>query len=188
MTAYGILSRGLLSGSKPQAQGDFRVRLPRFIGANLQNNERLVATLRDLAVQQGVTPVQLVIAWVLAKGDFIVPLIGSRTRQQLRDSLGALRVQRPPQSWRRWRLRFPYGRGRNAVRRASDADWIASGDSSAAVRGLERERLVILWRAMNSATRSRLSAVLRDGHFWIPLAVMIGGLLLLSFVSNWSLR
>jgi len=96
VTAYGILSRGLLSNSKPQAQGDIRNRLPRFTGENAQQNQRLVAALNDLAAQKHVTTVQLAIAWVLAKGDFIVPLIGARTRKQLQESLGALRIQLSP--------------------------------------------------------------------------------------------
>ena len=93
VTAYGILSRGLLSESKVQAQGDIRNRFPRFHGENLQQNQRLVAVLKDFAARKGVTPVQLAIAWVLAKGDFIVPLIGARTRRQLRESLGGFSLQ-----------------------------------------------------------------------------------------------
>ena len=96
VTAYGILSRGLLSGSKIGQQGDLRSRFPRFAGDNLRKNEQLVATLNDLAAQKGVTAVQLAIAWVLAKGDFIVPLIGARTRRQLQESLSALRVHLSP--------------------------------------------------------------------------------------------
>jgi aryl-alcohol dehydrogenase-like predicted oxidoreductase len=92
VTAYGVLSRGLLSGSKPSAAGDFRAYLPRFSGENLQRNERLVETLRDLATEKGATASQLAIAWVLAKGPHIVPLVGARTRTQLTESLGALQV------------------------------------------------------------------------------------------------
>src|SRR6201999_2561227 len=55
----GVLSRGLLSGSKPAAQGDFRARLPRFTGENLARNERIVATLKELAGEKNVTPSQL---------------------------------------------------------------------------------------------------------------------------------
>jgi aryl-alcohol dehydrogenase-like predicted oxidoreductase len=93
MTAYGVLSRGLLSGSKPSAPGDFRAHLPRFTGGNLERNQRLVEALRQLAAGKGATTSQLAIAWVLAKSPGIVPLIGARTRTQLAESLGALEVR-----------------------------------------------------------------------------------------------
>jgi aryl-alcohol dehydrogenase-like predicted oxidoreductase len=92
VTAYGVLSRGLLSGSKPKPTGDFRAYLPRFTGENLQRNERLVETLRDLATEKGATASQLAIAWVLSKGPHLVPLVGARKRSQLAESLGALQV------------------------------------------------------------------------------------------------
>jgi aryl-alcohol dehydrogenase-like predicted oxidoreductase len=92
VTAYGVLSRGLLSGSKTDAPGDFRAHLPRFQGENREQNDRLVAALRTLAAERGVTPAQLAIAWVLSRGKHIVPVIGARTRAQLSDALGALQV------------------------------------------------------------------------------------------------
>jgi aryl-alcohol dehydrogenase-like predicted oxidoreductase len=92
-TAYGVLSRGLLSSSQPAAEGDFRSRLPRFTGDNLANNQALVSRLREIAGDKGVTQVQLAIAWVLAKRGWVVPLIGARTRKQLSESLGALEVR-----------------------------------------------------------------------------------------------
>ena len=90
VTAYGVLSRGLLSGSRPTAPTDLRARLPRFTGQNRERNERLVEALQKLAAEKDVTASQLAIAWVLAKGLTIVPLIGARTRAQLTESLGAL--------------------------------------------------------------------------------------------------
>jgi len=93
MTAYGVLSRGLLAGSRPQGAGDFRAHLPRFRGENLEKNQRLVDALAAIAGEKGVTTSQLAIAWVLARGEGIVPLIGSRTRAQLDESLGALDLQ-----------------------------------------------------------------------------------------------
>ena len=96
VTAYGVLSRGLLSGSTPKAAGDFRAYLPRFKGDNLQRNARLVETLRRIASDRGMTPSQLAIAWVLAKGPGIVPLIGARTRTQLAESLAALTISLTP--------------------------------------------------------------------------------------------
>ena len=90
VTAYGVLSRGLLSGSTVGGAGDFRAHLPRFSGDNLEHNRRLVALLEALAREKNATATQLAIAWVLARGSNIVPLAGARTRAQLRESLGAL--------------------------------------------------------------------------------------------------
>ena len=92
VTAYGVLSRGLLAGSKPSAKGDFRAFMPRFTADNRERNQGLVDTLARLAAEKGVRPTQLAIAWVLAKGPGIVPVIGARTRAQLDESLAALDV------------------------------------------------------------------------------------------------
>jgi aryl-alcohol dehydrogenase-like predicted oxidoreductase len=92
-TAYGVLSRGLLSSSQPAASGDFRAWLPRFTGDNLASNQVMVDRLREIAAATGITQVQLAIAWVLAKKESIVPVIGARTRNQLKESLGALDVK-----------------------------------------------------------------------------------------------
>jgi aryl-alcohol dehydrogenase-like predicted oxidoreductase len=92
-TTYGALSRGLLSGSQPAPAGDFRAHLPRFTGENLARNRQLVAKLQQIAHEKGITPTQLAVAWVMAKGSFIVPVIGARTRAQLAESLGALTVE-----------------------------------------------------------------------------------------------
>jgi aryl-alcohol dehydrogenase-like predicted oxidoreductase len=92
VTAYGVLSRGLLSGSQPAAQGDLRARFPRFSGANRQRNQVVVDALKKLADERQVRPSQLAIAWVLAKNKSIVPVVGSRTRKQLTESLGALQI------------------------------------------------------------------------------------------------
>jgi aryl-alcohol dehydrogenase-like predicted oxidoreductase len=89
-TLYGIFSRGLLTGSKPQGKGDFRVYLPRFAGANAGQNEGLVESLRRFAEERGMTPGQLAIAWALAKQPTLVPVVGVKTRVQLKDALGAL--------------------------------------------------------------------------------------------------
>jgi aryl-alcohol dehydrogenase-like predicted oxidoreductase len=96
VTAYGVLSRGLLAGSAPASPGDLRSHLPRFTGDNRARNQQLVEALQKLAAEKGVTASQLAIAWVLAKGRRIVPLIGARTRAQLMESLGALRVTLTP--------------------------------------------------------------------------------------------
>jgi aryl-alcohol dehydrogenase-like predicted oxidoreductase len=97
VTAYGVLSRGLLSGSTPSSNNDFRSRLPRFTGDNFAQNQRLIDVLKSLSAKKGILPSQLAIAWVLAKGSFIVPVVGARKRTQLQDSLGALHVQLSPQ-------------------------------------------------------------------------------------------
>lgn len=96
LTAYGVLSRGLLSGSRPSGANDFRAHLPRFTGENLQRNNRIVEQLQAIASEKGVTASQLAIAWVLAKGNTIVPVIGARKRTQLEESLGALAVHLSP--------------------------------------------------------------------------------------------
>jgi aryl-alcohol dehydrogenase-like predicted oxidoreductase len=92
VTAYGVLSRGLLSGSTLKGPADYRAHFPRFSSENSKTNQQLVNTLESLAREKGVRPVQLAIAWVLAKGPHIVPVIGARTREQLRESLAALDV------------------------------------------------------------------------------------------------
>ncbi|MFC4035559.1 aldo/keto reductase [Streptomyces polygonati] len=93
VTAYGVLSRGLLSGHwtrdrTPEA-GDFRSLAPRFGAGNLDRNLDLVDALREVATSKGVTVAQAAIAWVLSRGEDIVPLVGARTRERLAESLGA---------------------------------------------------------------------------------------------------
>ncbi|MDG4779620.1 aldo/keto reductase [Micromonospora sp. WMMD961] len=93
VTAYGVLSRGLISGHwSPQRQTgvtDFRSHLPRFAGANLDHNLALVDALRTVAEARGVTVAQIAIAWVLSRGENIVPLVGARRRERLTEALGA---------------------------------------------------------------------------------------------------
>jgi aryl-alcohol dehydrogenase-like predicted oxidoreductase len=96
VTAYGVLSRGLLSGSQPQSKADIRSYLPRFTGDNYQRNRNLVDVLADVAQQKQITPVQLALAWVLAQGSDILPIPGARTKKQLDDALGALAVKLSP--------------------------------------------------------------------------------------------
>jgi aryl-alcohol dehydrogenase-like predicted oxidoreductase len=89
-TLYGVLSRGLLSGSKPSAPTDFRAHLPRFSGDDGARNAAVVEKLRALAEAGGRTASQLCVAWALAKQPALVPVIGARTPAQLEDVLGAL--------------------------------------------------------------------------------------------------
>ena len=97
VTAYGVLSRGLISGhfspERKLGPGDFRSRAPRFADGNLERNLELVEALRLLAARYGATVAQLAIAWVLSRGDEIVPLIGARTRERLAEALGALELE-----------------------------------------------------------------------------------------------
>jgi aryl-alcohol dehydrogenase-like predicted oxidoreductase len=95
-TVYGILSRGLLTGSATAAKGDFRRHLPRFKPENRERNQKLVDALAALAAARGVRPAQLALAWVRAKGGRLLPVIGARTRAQLRESLGALDLHLTP--------------------------------------------------------------------------------------------
>jgi aryl-alcohol dehydrogenase-like predicted oxidoreductase len=91
VTAYGILSRGLLSsGTARLAPGDPRARFPRFSGDNHARNLELLAALEAIADDHGVTAAQLAIAWVAARGDDIIPLIGTKRRDRLAEALQAL--------------------------------------------------------------------------------------------------
>jgi aryl-alcohol dehydrogenase-like predicted oxidoreductase len=94
VSAYGVLSRGLISGHWTADQGtrDFRGHLPRFAGENLERNLALVGALREIAAARGATVAQIAIAWVLEQGTDIVPLVGARRRDRLAESLGALDV------------------------------------------------------------------------------------------------
>ncbi|MEV3861565.1 aldo/keto reductase [Streptomyces sp. NPDC050095] len=100
VTAYGVLSRGLISGhftrDRQLAANDFRGMSPRFQGENLQHNLDLVDQLRKIAEQKGASVAQIAIAWVLSRGsqhnNDIVPLVGARRRDRLTEALGALDV------------------------------------------------------------------------------------------------
>ncbi len=97
ITAYGVLSRGLISGhwskERSNAERQFRARYPRFSGDNLDRNLRIVESLRTVAQEKGVSVAQMAIAWVLTRGKDIIPLVGARTRERLNEALGALDVQ-----------------------------------------------------------------------------------------------
>ena len=95
ITAYGVLSRGLISGHwKKEGAGaaDFRTHSPRFQGENVERNLALVDALRKIADAKGVTVAQIAIAWVAAQGEDIVPLVGARQRTRLQEALGSLGV------------------------------------------------------------------------------------------------
>ncbi|MEZ0093654.1 aldo/keto reductase [Streptacidiphilus sp. EB129] len=94
VTAYGVLSRGLISGhwtaDRAMAPGDFRSISPRFGAGNLDANLALVEALRTVAEAKGASVAQVAIAWVLAQGEDIVPLVGARRRDRLSEALGAV--------------------------------------------------------------------------------------------------
>ncbi|GGZ04076.1 aldo/keto reductase [Streptomyces poonensis] len=94
LTAYGVLSRGLLSGhwsaERELSRSDFRAHSPRFRGENLEANLRLVEALGRVAERFGATTGQVAIAWAAAQGEDIVPLVGARRRERLTESLGAV--------------------------------------------------------------------------------------------------
>jgi len=99
ITAYGVLSRGLISGhwsqERPAGQ-DFRLHTPRFQAGNLDANLKLVGHLRAIADELGASVAQVAIAWVAAQGNDIVPLVGARRRDRLSEALGALDVSLTP--------------------------------------------------------------------------------------------
>ncbi|MDX0628289.1 aldo/keto reductase [Sinorhizobium medicae] len=95
VTAYGVLSRGLISGHWQRGDaksGDFRAMSPRFQEGNVERNLALVEALRRIADAKGVTVAQIAVAWVAAQGEDIVPLIGARRRDRLAEALGSQAV------------------------------------------------------------------------------------------------
>jgi aryl-alcohol dehydrogenase-like predicted oxidoreductase len=95
VTAYGVLSRGLISGHWRKdnlAAGDWRAHVPRFQEANIDANLALVEALRKVAAAKNVSVAQIAIAWVSRQGDDIIPLIGARRRDRLVEALGSLDI------------------------------------------------------------------------------------------------
>jgi aryl-alcohol dehydrogenase-like predicted oxidoreductase len=97
LVAYSPLGRGFLSGrfSSPEEldEGDFRRYAPRFSGANLEHNAGLVARVRELAAEKGITPGQLALAWVLHRGEHIVPIPGTKRVSYLEENVAAADVE-----------------------------------------------------------------------------------------------
>ncbi len=97
VTAYGVLSRGLLGGhwskERETGGGDFRSHAPRFQGENLRRNLDLAEALGEVAANREATTAQVAIAWVLSRGEDIVPLVGARRRDRLEEALGAVAVE-----------------------------------------------------------------------------------------------
>jgi aryl-alcohol dehydrogenase-like predicted oxidoreductase len=97
LVAYSPLGRGFLSGRFNSAEDldadDWRRTQPRFQGENAERNLALASTVADLAAGKGITPAQLALAWVLAQGDDIVPIPGTKRRTYLEQNAGALDVE-----------------------------------------------------------------------------------------------
>ncbi len=107
VTAYGILSRGLLSSSPVISPKDIRNHMPRFRGENYEKNRVLVSTLNQIAKSKNATAPQIATAWVMSRGSDIVPLIGARRRTQLAESLKALELKLTPDDLARIETAIP---------------------------------------------------------------------------------
>lgn len=111
--AYSPLCRGLLSGKLSRdiinQKGDFRGFLPRMTGENYTSNQTLVQTVTEIAAQKGVTAAQLSLAWVLAKGEDIVPIPGTRNADRLLENIGAADLQLNPDEIKRIEAAVPAG-------------------------------------------------------------------------------
>ena len=111
VAAYGVLRRGLLSGtlSGKFGPGDFRVHAPRFTGENFEINQKRITLLKKLANEKACTPSQLAIAWVLHQGNDILPLIGTTKRSRLQENLSALNIQLSETELKQLNEAFPEG-------------------------------------------------------------------------------
>jgi aryl-alcohol dehydrogenase-like predicted oxidoreductase len=113
LTAYGVLSRGLLSGhwsaQRELGATDFRAWSPRFRGKNLEHNLELVERLREIAADRGATVAQVAIAWVLSRGEDIVALVGARRRERLHEALRATALELSPEELVRIEDALPAG-------------------------------------------------------------------------------
>lgn len=110
LSAYGVLSRGLLSGAwskDRQGAPDFRSFSPRFMGENLEMNLALVEALREIAEEKQTNVAQLAISWVLSRGEDVIPLVGARKRSQLQDALSAVELQLNPSDLERIEAAVP---------------------------------------------------------------------------------
>jgi aryl-alcohol dehydrogenase-like predicted oxidoreductase len=111
LVAYGVVSRGLLTGALPDPLGpeDIRSRLPRFQGESYRRNLEKVGLLQRMAAERGCSAAQLAFAWVVSRGEEIVPLIGTRRRTRLAENLGALRISLTAEELGRLDQAFPVG-------------------------------------------------------------------------------
>jgi aryl-alcohol dehydrogenase-like predicted oxidoreductase len=131
VTPYGVLSRGLLAGSRPLGQKDFRSHLPRFSGENFDRNLELVDRLNRIASEKQATASQVAIAWVLSRGQDIIPLVGARRRESLSESIGALELSLSPEDITRLEAAIPRDAVRGTRYGADQMRWLDSEPSSA---------------------------------------------------------
>ena len=176
VTAYGILSRGLLSaGARELAGDDPRSRFPRFQGENLRRNLDLLTALEQIAAEHGATVPQLAFAWALSRGDDIIPLIGTKRRDRLAEALGALDLRLSPDELARLEAAVPRGPGRGGPlrRRPRCRPWTASaggagrGDNGEAAGDRQKRRRAPLHdhRALRGPAADRAArAQRRGGH------------------------
>jgi aryl-alcohol dehydrogenase-like predicted oxidoreductase len=111
VTAYGILSRGLLSPASARAigAGDPRSRFPRFQGENFRRNLDLLTALEKIADEVGATPAQLAFAWALSRGADIIPLVGTKRRDRLAETVASLDLRLSPDELARLAAAVPAG-------------------------------------------------------------------------------
>jgi aryl-alcohol dehydrogenase-like predicted oxidoreductase len=111
ITAYGVLSRGLIVDSMAQtfAPDDFRAHSPRFQGDNLAHNRDLVGRLRPIAEKHGLTVAQLAIAWAASRDELVIPLVGTRRRSRLAEALTVLTVELTAEDLREIERAVPAG-------------------------------------------------------------------------------
>lgn len=108
-TIHRALDTGHLRRPEDLAENDIRRRHPRFQGENFDRNLRLVDRVKEMAAEKHVTPAQLALAWVLAQGEDVVPIPGTKRRKYLEDNVGALRVQLTPEDLARLDQAAPKG-------------------------------------------------------------------------------
>ena len=132
ITAYGVLSRGLIGGSRPSNPRDFRAHSPRFQGENLARNTALADALAQAAQRFGATPAQAAIAWVLSRGKTILPLIGARTPQRLAEALGTLALDLGPDAFAAFESAVPDGAAAGTRYAEAQMQWLDSERASAA--------------------------------------------------------
>jgi aryl-alcohol dehydrogenase-like predicted oxidoreductase len=111
--AYSPLGRGFLTGrfqtNADFGEGDFRLNHPRFAGDNFAINQRLAEAVKAFAHEKGCTPAQVALAWVLAQGDDIVPIPGTKRQGYLEENLGALEIDLTGKECRQLEQAFPVG-------------------------------------------------------------------------------
>ena len=157
--AYSPLGRGFLTGQikkiEDLAQDDFRRQNPRFQGENFKKNLELVARVEEIAKEHKCTPAQLALAWVLAQGDDIVPIPGTRHPERVEENVGALNVVLSESDLRRIDAAAPKGnRRRRALRRRRDEE---RQSLTGAAPQLWPERLPSATTSIRAATSTRIT-------------------------------